>query len=208
MEEVLKVTGESMPDSVAKRDMTPGKISRIIEKLEEVKKLEGRAPKRSFKVNFSHHPSRLQPTWHLDISKSARRFRSRLSSILRGPRCARAPQDEGNTIASLFDIVDRQHGLRRRMGRALAKPITWPRRPMMGIAEPVIGRRFAPTRWLHHPTRYRSGAYFSVSTSPLKSALTIRPVCSPASDSTAPFWLASTMPCAPRPTAAPAPPWP
>ncbi|MFZ3223962.1 MAG: hypothetical protein WA230_00455, partial [Xanthobacteraceae bacterium] len=45
-EEVLKVTGEKKPDSVAKRDMTPGKISRIIEKLEEVKKLEGRAPKR------------------------------------------------------------------------------------------------------------------------------------------------------------------
>jgi len=46
VEEVLKVTGEKKLDSVAKRDMTPGKISRIIEKLEEVKKLEGRAPKR------------------------------------------------------------------------------------------------------------------------------------------------------------------
>ena len=34
VEEVLEVTGEKKPDSVAKRDMTPGKISRIIEKLE------------------------------------------------------------------------------------------------------------------------------------------------------------------------------
>ena len=59
---------------------------------------------------------------------------------------------------------------------------------------------------LEHARRF--AAYFSVNTSPLKSTLTIRPVCSPASVSTAPLWLASTMPCAPLMTAAPAPPWP
>jgi hypothetical protein len=47
VEEVLKVTGQKKPDSVAKRDMTPGKISRIIEKLERVKDLEKHAPKRA-----------------------------------------------------------------------------------------------------------------------------------------------------------------
>ena len=57
-------------------------------------------------------------------------------------------------------------------------------------------------------TPRRFAAYFSDNTSPLKSALTIRPVCSPASVSTAPLWLARTMPCAPLMMAAPAPPWP
>jgi hypothetical protein len=38
--EVLKVTGAKKPDSVAKRDMTPGKLMRVIEKLERVKELE------------------------------------------------------------------------------------------------------------------------------------------------------------------------
>jgi hypothetical protein len=46
VEEVLKVTGQKKPDSVAKRDMTPGRISRIIEKLEGVRDLEKHAPKR------------------------------------------------------------------------------------------------------------------------------------------------------------------
>ncbi len=46
VDEVLKVTGQKKPDSVAKRDMTPGKISRIIEKLERVKELEKHVPKR------------------------------------------------------------------------------------------------------------------------------------------------------------------
>jgi hypothetical protein len=45
VEEILKVTGQKKPDSVAKRDMTPGKISRIVEKLERVKDLEKHAPK-------------------------------------------------------------------------------------------------------------------------------------------------------------------
>ena len=43
-DEVLKVTGQK-PDSVAKRDMTPGRISRVIRKLEKVKDLEKHAPK-------------------------------------------------------------------------------------------------------------------------------------------------------------------
>lgn len=43
--EVLKVTGEKKPDSVAKRDMTPGKLIRVIERLERVKELEKHAPK-------------------------------------------------------------------------------------------------------------------------------------------------------------------
>jgi hypothetical protein len=46
VDEVLKVTGQKKPDSVAKRDMTPGKVSRIIEKLEGVTDLEKHAPKR------------------------------------------------------------------------------------------------------------------------------------------------------------------
>ncbi len=44
--EVLKVTGQKKPDSVAKRDMTPGKVSRIIEKLEGVTNFEKYAPNR------------------------------------------------------------------------------------------------------------------------------------------------------------------
>ncbi len=50
--------------------------------------------------------------------------------------------------------------------------------------------------------------YFSDNASPLKSALTMRPVCPPESVSTAPLWLVSTTACAPRTTAAPAPAWP
>ncbi len=46
VDEVLKVTGQKKADSIAKRDMTPGKISRIIEKLEGVKNLEKHAPRR------------------------------------------------------------------------------------------------------------------------------------------------------------------
>ena len=45
--EVVKVTGAKTPDSVAKRDMTPGRISRVIEKLEEIRDLEKHAPKRA-----------------------------------------------------------------------------------------------------------------------------------------------------------------
>jgi len=47
VDEVLKVTGQKKPDSVAKRDMTPGKISRVIEKLERVKDLDKHAPRRA-----------------------------------------------------------------------------------------------------------------------------------------------------------------
>lgn len=43
--EVVKVTGIKKPDSVAKRNMTPGRISRVIEKLEEMRDLEKHAPK-------------------------------------------------------------------------------------------------------------------------------------------------------------------
>jgi hypothetical protein len=43
--EVLKVTGAKKPDSVAKRDMTPGKLMRVIENLERVKELEKQVPK-------------------------------------------------------------------------------------------------------------------------------------------------------------------
>jgi len=45
VDEVRKVTGQKKPDSVAKRDMTPGRISRVIERLEKVKDLEVHAPK-------------------------------------------------------------------------------------------------------------------------------------------------------------------
>jgi hypothetical protein len=51
-------------------------------------------------------------------------------------------------------------------------------------------------------------AYFSDNANPLKSRLTMRPVCSPARVSTAPFWLASATACAPLMTAAPPPAWP
>jgi hypothetical protein len=44
--EVVKVTGAKKPDSVAKRDMTPGRINRVIEKLEKMRDLEKHAPKR------------------------------------------------------------------------------------------------------------------------------------------------------------------
>ena len=44
--EVLKVTGQKKPDSVAKRDMTPGKIARVIDRLEKVRELEEHAPNR------------------------------------------------------------------------------------------------------------------------------------------------------------------
>jgi len=43
--EVVKMTGVRKPDSVAKRDMTPGRISRVIEKLEEIRDLEKHTPK-------------------------------------------------------------------------------------------------------------------------------------------------------------------
>ena len=49
----------------------------------------------------------------------------------------------------------------------------------------------------------RQFAYFTVITRPLRSALTIAPTEVPLSVSTAPFWLVSTIACAPRPTAAP-----
>jgi hypothetical protein len=49
----------------------------------------------------------------------------------------------------------------------------------------------------------RSLAYLTVSARPLRSALTIAPTELPVSVSTAPFWLVSTIACAPRPTAAP-----
>ncbi len=44
--EVVKVTGHAKPASITKRDMTPGRISRVIEKLERVKELEKHAPRR------------------------------------------------------------------------------------------------------------------------------------------------------------------
>lgn len=47
VDEVLKVTGQGKPDSIAKRDMTPGRISRVIEKLERVEDLENHVPKRA-----------------------------------------------------------------------------------------------------------------------------------------------------------------
>lgn len=43
---VLKVTGQKKPDTVTKRDMTPGKISRVIDQLEKVRELESHAPTR------------------------------------------------------------------------------------------------------------------------------------------------------------------
>jgi hypothetical protein len=46
-------------------------------------------------------------------------------------------------------------------------------------------------------------AYLTVITRPLRSALTMAPTELPVSVSTAPFGLASTIACAPRPTAAP-----
>src|SRR5499427_2329341 len=46
--------------------------------------------------------------------------------------------------------------------------------------------------------------YRSVITSPLRSAATISPIWRPDMVSTAPFWLASTSPPAPGPTATPA----
>src|SRR3977135_906942 len=42
--EVVKMTGAKKPDSVAKRDMTPGGIRRVIEKWEEMRDLEKHAP--------------------------------------------------------------------------------------------------------------------------------------------------------------------
>ena len=47
VDEVLKVTGQKKPDGVSKRGMTPGRISRVIEKLEQVRELERHAPKRA-----------------------------------------------------------------------------------------------------------------------------------------------------------------
>ncbi|QPF85528.1 hypothetical protein IC762_04145 [Bradyrhizobium genosp. L] len=46
LNEVVKVTGAKKPDSVSKRAMTPGRISRVVEKLEEIRHLEKHAPKR------------------------------------------------------------------------------------------------------------------------------------------------------------------
>lgn len=45
--EVVKVTGAKKPDSVAKRDMTPGRINRVIEKLEKMRDLEKQAEART-----------------------------------------------------------------------------------------------------------------------------------------------------------------
>ena len=45
--------------------------------------------------------------------------------------------------------------------------------------------------------------HLTVIASPLRSALTMAPTEEPVSDSIAPFWLVSTIACAPRPTAAP-----
>src|SRR5215471_16826746 len=59
-----------------------------------------------------------------------------------------------------------------------------------------------------HEQRLGVGAsanYRSVITSPLRSAATISPIWRPDMVSTAPFWLASTIPPAPGPTATPAP---
>jgi hypothetical protein len=96
------------------------------------------------------------------------------------------------TVAGLlYGLRDHDAECRKRNSRT--HQTKWPGRTP-AIAAARISRRFA--------------AYFSDNTSPLKSALTIRPVCSPESVSTAPFWLARTMPCAPLMMAAPAPPWP
>lgn len=47
VEEVMKATGHrKKPDSVNVREMTPGRISRVIEKLEEVKRIEAQTPRR------------------------------------------------------------------------------------------------------------------------------------------------------------------
>jgi len=54
-------------------------------------------------------------------------------------------------------------------------------------------------------TKSLSPAYRSVIASPLKSALASNPTSRPVSSSTAPFWLVSTIPEAPRPIARPAP---
>ena len=141
---------------------------------------------------------------------------------LRGPPSplSRGGKERG---ASLFDIVDRQeHPPPRKRGRGTIRSSRSERRMVEGASDspPRCRCRMiveAP-RPFHHPaaqdgspsplSRGRMDFYFSVNTSPLKSALTIRPVCSPESASTAPFWLASTMPCAPPPMAAPAPPCP
>jgi hypothetical protein len=44
VDEIMKLTGAEKPDSVNKRSMTPGKLFRVIEKLEHVKGLEKKAP--------------------------------------------------------------------------------------------------------------------------------------------------------------------
>src|SRR5262249_51497209 len=44
--EVLKLTGEQKADTVVKRDMTPGKIARVIQKLEKLQELEKKVPNR------------------------------------------------------------------------------------------------------------------------------------------------------------------
>lgn len=70
-------------------------------------------------------------------------------------------------------------------------------------------RRSAPKWWCSinsaQGPRLLCAAYLSDSAMPFKSTLMITPAERPASESTAPFWLVSTIACAPAPTAPPAP---
>jgi hypothetical protein len=58
----------------------------------------------------SSHPSRLLPTWHFEFRNRITRFRlgrrwhGRAASILRGPRFARAPQDDGTKVRASSSI--------------------------------------------------------------------------------------------------------
>lgn len=77
-----------------------------------------------------------------------------------------------------------------------------------GLSAPPPNKKAGSHRLTRFCPMIYGPRYFKDSTSPLRSALTMRPLCTPASVSTAPFWLVRTTPCAPRIAAAPAPAWP
>jgi len=80
--------------------------------------------------------------------------------------------------------------------RRLARP-----RPAVSMARARYGPDLAATL----PHAVPTPPYFSVMASPLRSTFASNPTCRPVSSSTAPFWLVSTIPRAPVPTASPAP---
>ena len=83
-----------------------------------------------------------------------------------------------------------------------ADAVGWAKRSVPTVCERSVGWWARRMRAFAHPTQL---PYFNVIASPLKSAFAISPVCRPASSSTAPFWLVSTIARAPLPTARPAP---